>query len=93
MTRKKHVHIAFSAVWLLKAKEFTISMTINRRDRGIEHIPAMTCYTRAKMNELDTQPSKQVSHDSLVSERSSFQKENSSVVLFMLELLKRGSYE
>lgn len=43
----------------------------------------------AKMNELDIQQSKQVSHDSLVNKKSPFQKENSGVMLFMLEMLKR----
>jgi hypothetical protein len=40
MARKKHVHTVFSAVQLLIAREFTISISINGRDRGIEHIPA-----------------------------------------------------
>lgn len=51
----------------------------------------MTCYTAAKMNELDIQQSKQVSLDSLGSEKNSFQEENSSEILFMLEMLKRKS--
>lgn len=41
------------------------------------------------MNEPDRQQSKQVSRDSLMSEKSPFQSENSSVILFMLEMLKR----
>lgn len=54
---------------------------------------SMTCYTAAKMNEPDRQQSKQVSRDSLMSEKSPFQSENSSVILFMLEMLKKESYE
>lgn len=88
MARKKYVHIAFSTLLLLIAKEFAISISINRRDRGIEHIPAMTCSTIAKINEPDIQQSKQVSHDSLMSEKGPFQSEHSSVILFMLEMLK-----
>lgn len=83
---KKHVHTAFSTVLLLIAKEFAVSISINGRDGGIEHIPATTCYTAAKMNEPDMQQSKQVSRDSLMSEKSPFQSENSSVILFMLEM-------
>lgn len=89
MARKKHVHIAFSTILLLIAKEFAISISINGRDGAIEHIPAMTCSTVAKMNEPDIQQSKQVSRDSLMSEKSPFQSEHSSVILFMLEMLKR----
>jgi hypothetical protein len=51
----------------------------------------MTCYKAAKMNELDIQQSKQVSLDSLGSEKNPFQEENSSEILFMLEMLKRKS--
>ena len=83
------MHTVFSAVRLLIAREFTLSISINGRDRGIEHISAMTRCTAAKMNELDIQQSKQVSPDSPVSEKNPFQKENSNVILFMLEMLKR----
>lgn len=85
---------AFSAALLPIAREFTISISVNGRDGGIEHAPATTCHAAAKMNELDTQQSKPVSPDSVVSEKNPFQGgKNSSMILFMLEVLKKESSE
>lgn len=75
---------AFSAALLPIAREFTISISVNGRDGGIEHVPAMTCYVAAKMNELDMKQSKPVSPDSAVSEKKPFQGEKKNLVWYYL---------